>query len=194
MKIKQIIITIKWMPTDIINKVVFKIRRIKYGVGMKSFGTIFVRKTGTITIGNDVMITSCRETNPIGGDVKTILYAKNGGRIQIGNRVGISNTSLIAMNSIVIEDNVMIGASCKLYDHDFHSISYEKRVASVDDDVQSKPILIKEGAFIGAHCIILKGVTIGRRSVVGAGSVVTKNIPDNEVWAGNPAKFIKKVL
>lgn len=46
---------------------------------------------------------------------------------------------------------------------------------------------------IGACSIVLKGVTIGKNSVVGAGSVVTKSIPDNEVWAGNPAKFIRKV-
>ena len=48
-------------------------------------------------------------------------------------------------------------------------------------------------AFIGAHSIVLKGVTIGKHSVIGAGSVVTKNIPDNEVWAGNPARFIRRL-
>ena len=52
---------------------------------------------------------------------------------------------------------------------------------------------IKEGAFIGTRCLILKGVTIGKGAVVGAGSVVTKDIPDGEIWAGNPAKFIRNV-
>ena len=55
------------------------------------------------------------------------------------------------------------------------------------------PVVIKDGAFIGAHCIILKGVSIGEKSVVGAGSVVTKSIPDGEIWAGNPAKFIRRI-
>lgn len=55
-----------------------------------------------------------------------------------------------------------------------------------------RAVTIREGAFIGAHCVILKGVTIGKNAVVGAGSVVTKSIPDNEIWAGNPAKFIRK--
>ena len=81
----------------------------------------------------------------------------------------------------------------KLYDTDFHSIYYEERIQKPDPGIKSKPILIKEGAFIGAHSIILKGVTVGKHSVIGAGSVVTKDIPDNEVWAGNPAHFIKKL-
>ena len=55
------------------------------------------------------------------------------------------------------------------------------------------PILIKEGAFIGARSIILKGVTIGRHSVVGAGYVVLKDVPDNCIVAGNPAKIIKNL-
>ena len=62
-----------------------------------------------------------------------------------------------------------------------------------DTHIKTKPILIKEGAFIGAQSIILKGVTIGKHSVVGAGSVVTKDIPDGEIWGGNPAVFIRKV-
>jgi acetyltransferase-like isoleucine patch superfamily enzyme len=52
-------------------------------------------------------------------------------------------------------------------------------------------VIIEDNVFIGAHSTILKGVTIGKNSVIGACSVVTKNIPPNEIWAGNPAKFIK---
>ena len=58
---------------------------------------------------------------------------------------------------------------------------------------QKAEVRIKEGAFIGVNTIITKPVTIGKYSVVGAGSVVTKDIPDYEVWAGNPAKFIKSI-
>lgn len=57
----------------------------------------------------------------------------------------------------------------------------------------SKPIVIKRGAFIGASTIILKGVTVGVYSVVAAGTIVTKNIPDGELWGGAPAHFIKKI-
>ena len=55
------------------------------------------------------------------------------------------------------------------------------------------PVVIKDNAFIGAKVIVLKGVTIGENSIIGAGSVVTRSVPDNEIWAGNPAKFIRKV-
>ncbi|WP_212635306.1 acyltransferase [Pseudozobellia thermophila] len=54
-------------------------------------------------------------------------------------------------------------------------------------------MVIKDRAFIGAYSIILKGVTIGENAIVGAGSVVTKSVPDNQIWAGNPAKFIRSI-
>ena len=62
------------------------------------------------------------------------------------------------------------------------------------DKPSTKPVIIKQNVFIGAHSTILKGVTIGENSIIGACSVVTKNIPDNEVWAGNPAKYIKHLI
>lgn len=78
-------------------------------------------------------------------------------------------------------------------DTDFHSIEYAYRIEKPDSHVKTAPIFIGEGAFIGARSIILKGVNIGKHSVIGAGSVVTKNVPDNEIWAGNPARFIREL-
>ena len=57
--------------------------------------------------------------------------------------------------------------------------------------ISKAPVIIKSHAFIGAHCIICKGVTIGECSMVAAGSVVVKDIPERQLWGGNPAKFIK---
>ena len=192
-KLKNLIIKIKWLPSALYNKCIMKLRGISYGRNFVSFGTMFVRGTGKIKIGDDVTINSCRETNPIGGDTKTILFAKGNSTIVIGDHAGISNTAIVALDRIEIENDVMIGAGCKIYDHDFHSVHYEERMKTEDSDVKTKPVKIKMGAFVGAHSIILKGVTVGEKSVVGAGSVVTKSIPDNEIWAGNPAKFIRKI-
>ena len=55
------------------------------------------------------------------------------------------------------------------------------------------PVVIGDDVFVGAKCIILKGVTIGKGAIIGAGSVVTKNIPARQIWAGNPAKFIREI-
>ena len=192
-KIKKLIIKIKWLPCTVYNKILLGIRNIKTGEGLVCYGPLFIRGTGTIVLGNKVRINSCRETNPIGGDTRTILFAKGNSRISIGNNVGISNTAMVALEEIQIEDDVMIGAGCKIYDHDFHSVNYDERMMPGDVGVKSKPIKIKKGAFVGAHTIILKGVTIGEKSVIGAGSVVTKSVPDHEIWAGNPARFVKSL-
>ena len=192
MGLKRTIIAIKWFPSHVINLLTLRLRKINCG-GLSTHGTLFVRGTGTITIGENVSITSCRETNPIGGDVKTILFAKNNAAITIGDNTGISNSALVAVDSIAIGNNVLIGGNCKIYDNDFHSLDFNERMGTVDLGVKHAPVVIKDGAFIGAHTIVLKGVTIGERSIVGAGSVVTRSIPDYEIWAGNPAKFIKKV-
>lgn len=53
-------------------------------------------------------------------------------------------------------------------------------------------VIIQENAYLGMNTLVVKPVTIGKNSIVGAGSIVTKDIPDNEVWAGNPARFIRK--
>ena len=178
----------------IINNIMFK----HFGViikgskkGFKGFITIRTGKKGSIVIGDNVKINSGKNYNIIGGDTRLILRTIDSGQIIIGDNVGISNSAIVSKNKIIIENNVYIGASCAIYDTDFHSLSFEERMMNNDLGVKSAPIKIKKGAFIGAHSIILKGVTIGENSIIGAGSVVTKNIPDNEVWGGDPVKYIR---
>ena len=88
-------------------------------------------------------------------------------------------------------NQILVGGGTKIYDTDFHWLEFERRMSELGG--ATNPVVIKDGAFIGAHCIILKGVTIGEKSIVGAGSVVTKSIPDGEIWAGNPAKYIRRI-
>lgn len=175
------------------NFIILKLMKVHYKNNLSIKGRIFVQNRGTITIGNNVIINSSVYSNPIGGTAKTIMVTCPQGEIRIGNNVGISNSCLFAMRQIEIEDDVLIGGGCKIYDTDFHSIIPNFRLMTTDPDIKAKPIRICQKAFIGAHCIILKGVTIGECAVVGAGSVVPKDIPAKEVWAGNPAKFIRKL-
>lgn len=169
----------------------------KYGVkiGEKCIlnGTIYFSGKCSIKIGNNVRVNSGKNYNVIGGASRTIFRTINNGKIIIGNRCGISNSAIISQSSIILEDDILIGGNCKIFDTDFHPLDTDKRISNQNTFVKSKPIHIKSRAFIGAHSIILKGVTIGENSIVGAGSVVTKDIPSNEIWAGNPAKFIRKI-
>ena len=177
------------------NCILFWRRHVSLNGKVKIRGRIVCKRNGNgkIVFGKDCVINSAKWANIIGGDTRTAFIVNNGAVIRIGNNVGISNSTLVASKEIVIEDNVMIGGNCKIYDTDFHSIDYQQRMEKPDTHIKKAPILIQKGAFIGAHSIILKGVTIGEKSVIGAGSVVTKSVPDNEIWAGNPAHFIRKV-
>lgn len=166
--------------------------KVVYGNRLQIRGLIYVCGDH-IKLGCDVNINSGMRFNPIGGNNRTLIITHDDGTIEIGSRVGISNAALVARKRIVIEDDVMIGGGCCIYDNDFHSTGYKKRVSECDDDIVGESVCVKHGAFIGAHSIVLKGVTIGEYSVVGAGSVVTKSIPSGEIWAGNPARYIGKV-
>ena len=136
------------------------------------------------------------------------VFEKNTGTIKIGNRTFIGGGSFICIDNIEIGDDVMFAWGCTLMDNNAHSLTWEERKNDVlewkrglDENkigfhknwqgVKYSPIIIKNKAWIGFNVIILKGVTIGEGAIVGAGSVVTENVPDFAVVAGNPAKIVK---
>jgi len=133
-------------------------------------------------------------SNPIGRGSGTFIVVAAGASLSIGSHVGISNTAINCYEQIDIGDHVKMGGGVVIYDTDFHALDYQTRAVRQLDLAQKKtlPVKIENHVFIGAHSTILKGVTIGARSVVGACSVVTKSIPSDEIWAGNPARFIRK--
>lgn len=159
-------------------------------------GLIIVSKSkgATIKIGEDVYMNSGRKCNPVGFEHRMMISAVGNGTIEIGNHVGMSNTVIFSTNSIRIEDGVLLGNGVKIYDTDFHSMDLTKRSSGhSDDDTKTLPVVLCNNAFIGAGTIILKGVTIGANSVIGACSLVSKSIPENQVWAGNPVRFIRNI-
>lgn len=176
---------IKKLINRFMNFVVLKRQKVVHGNNLIINGHIFIQNGGAISIGNHVTINSSMHANPTAGR-DTKLCTNCNGKIIIGDRVGISNATLFAFNEIIIEKDVLIGAGVKIYDSDFHSVVYKERQDNTG--VRTKPVKICEGAFIGAEAMILKGVTVGRHSIVGAGAVVTRNVPDYEIWAGNPAR------
>lgn len=148
---------------------------------------------GVIRIGDFFRANSAKHANPIGGDTVLRLIVRKGADLIVGNNVGISNSTIVCWNKIEIGKYVYIGGGCKIWDTDFHSLDPIERRHNGDKQVRTSPIKIGDYAFIGGSSIILKGVTIGKNSIIAAGSVVTRSVPDNEVWGGNPAKFIKKL-
>lgn len=174
-----------------INKVYLKILKVETKGTYNIKGRLFLKNSGKIIFGNYLLINSGFKYNPIGGQSFTSIVVEKTGVLEIKENVGISNSSIYCKKKITIEDNVLIGGDCKIYDTDFHSVYNKDRKNKPETGVNCAPVLIKSGVFIGAGSVILKGVVVGENSVIAAGSVVSKTIPDNEIWGGNPAKFIK---
>lgn len=120
--------------------------------------------------------------------VFTPLYINCGKHITIGKNVFINfDCTFLALGGITIEDDVLIGPKVSLITEN-HPLNPKERKG-----LAGKPILIKKNAWIGANATILSGVTIGENAVVAAGAVVSKDVPDNTVVGGIPAKFIKNI-
>ncbi|MGE6355947.1 DapH/DapD/GlmU-related protein [Flavobacterium sp. NPDC079362] len=120
--------------------------------------------------------------------VFTPLYINYGKHITIGKNVFINfDCTFLALGGIIIEDDVLIGPKVSLITEN-HPLNPEERKG-----LTGKPILIKKNAWIGANATILSGVTIGENAVVAAGAVVSKDVPDNTVVGGIPARFIKNI-
>ena len=177
----------------LVNFLKFKIANVNFKKLPSIDGFVVIKNRGEITIGSQVKINSYRYCNPVGKSHKTTFFCSPKAKIEIGNNVSMSRVLLFSMEYIKIEEFVMLGGGVQVLDSDFHSINFNDRIHKNDCNIISEGILLKRGAFIGADTIILKGVTIGERSVVAASSVVTKNVPDDELWGGNPARFIKKL-
>ena len=179
------------------NRLKFRLKGVNFGANLLVFNQMYLDlKQGSIlNIGNNFTFTSGDCFNPLSRNIKGSIIVNAKASINIGNNVGISSACLWAHKCITIGNNVKIGADCIIFDSDAHSLCYiHRRNWNVDKSFKNdKPIIIENDVLIGTRCIILKGVTIGARSIIGSGSVVTKTIPADCIAAGNPCKVIKYV-
>ena len=162
------------------------------GSHLRVTGRLRCNNRGRMIIGNDVAINSAPDNNYVGGDRRTSFWVAKKASLTIEDCVRISGMTIVAKDSVTIGKNTFLGGGCQIYDTDFHEIDPAQR-KNRTGGIKTAPVNIGPDVFVGGFSIILKGVTIGQGAVVGAGSVVTKDIPANEIWAGNPAKFIKKI-
>ncbi len=174
---------------------VFLIKGIKWGKKWRLFGLPLIHKYkgSTIQIGDRFTSRGWFFSNPIGVINRTFLTTLNpNAKIIIGNNVGISGAVISASEEIVISDNTLIGANTRIFDNDFHSINYKNR-GDAGEEIKAKKVFIGKNVLIGANCIIMKGISIGDNSIIGAGSIVSCDVSSDSIYAGNPARFIKKI-
>lgn len=156
-------------------------------------GVVKIRlsRKGKLIIGNNVNFANRWE---IGYPNRCFLRISKCGQLKIGNNTGLNSVSIFCDNSVTIGDYVHIGGGTKIFDTNFHNMDFlQRRDPETNGICNTAPVYIENDVFIGGHCIIGKGVHIGQRSIIAAGSVVIKDVPSDELWGGNPAKFIKKI-
>ena len=189
----KIVESIKRHCYILINKLRLRLKGITYGDNCLIFNSFYLQNNGKITIGDDFLLQSGKGYNPLSRNIKASLVTDSNANITIGNHVHCSSICIRARKSIIIGDNVKIGGDTIIIDSNAHSLNYQdRRNDSLDaSNAIHNEVVIGNDVLIGTRCIILKGVHIGDRSVIGAGSVVTKSIPADCIAAGNPCKIIK---
>lgn len=175
-------------------KLFFYFNKVQYGkrIRLNGIPIIFNNSKNKLIIGDNVTINSSFLSNMVGLYQRTIIITRTSdSKIIIGNNVGISGATIYARKYIKIGSNSLIGGNTKIIDNDFHPIDPNLRINSPNEHMGVKEIEIGENVFIGCNCLILKGTSIGDNTVIGAGSVVSGNIPANCIAAGNPAKVLR---
>ncbi len=178
-----------------VNTYCLKKMKVSHGTNLKINGRVKIYgKKETLLWGNDLTINSGNGLIPIGFEGNCTFWTLGEGKIKVGDSCGFTNTAICSMESVEIGNHVLLGGGVKIYDTDFHSLDYKIRRDIVHDhDRKSKKVIIEDDVFVGAGSLILKGSVIGKKSIIGAGSVVSGEIPSGQIWAGNPARYIKDV-
>lgn len=189
----------------IINKINIVIGRLKFylnkynylfvwlwgvEIGNKAnfYGKVYFnrQKSSIISIGDNCTFRSSKTSNWIGVDRPCMISTQSGNSIiKIGNSCGFSGTVIGAFKGIYLGDNVRCGANTLITDSDWHLD--DKRVG------EPKEVFIEDNVWLGINSVVLKGVKIGKNTVIGANSVVVKDIPANVIAAGNPCKVIRNI-
>jgi acetyltransferase-like isoleucine patch superfamily enzyme len=175
-------------------KLLFNVSNVQFKSFIASgIPNLTISPEGTFTIGEKFVIVNDAKTATLGKSNPCKFIVEKCAMLVVGDNVGMSNTTIVATNSIKLGNNILIGGGTTIVDTDFHSLNpgHWHTTADIEHTV-SAAVIIKDNVFIGMNCIVLKGVTIGSNVIVAAGAVVTKSIPDNEIWGGNPAVFLKQ--
>lgn len=166
---------------------------IDWGTNWKIFGRPIIQKHrgSQIEMGDGLTLRSWPRSNPLAPTAPVVLSTRRAdARITIGDDCGVTGATLVAADRISIGDRVLVGGNASIVDTDFHPLTPEGRAEALNAGAHA-PIVIEDDVFVGMEALILKGVTIGEGAVVGAGSVVTQDVPPRTVVAGNPATVVR---
>jgi len=150
----------------------------KFGSGVRIGAAVGFKHLETFEIGNGVFI-----------GAQTYIQGRFDGTTRIGNRVWIGPQAYFDARHLVLEDHVGWGPGAKVLGSVHTGLPVD--VPIIETDLEVRPVKVEEWADIGTGAILLPGVTVGKGSIVGAGAVVTRDVPAFSIVAGVPAKFIR---
>jgi acetyltransferase-like isoleucine patch superfamily enzyme len=175
-------------------RIQFALNGIPWNAGWRFYGMPIIQKhrLSKMTFGPRLQLRSTVRSNPLGPNHAVILVTwEEGACLEVGENFAMTGGTLCAAQRITIGDNVTVGANAIIADTDFHPLDAAARKVE-DSGGESAPVVIEDDVFIGMNCLVMKGVTIGAGSIIGAGSVVTRDIPPHVIAAGNPARIIRE--
>jgi acetyltransferase-like isoleucine patch superfamily enzyme len=167
------------------------IKGVKTGkkVNFRGFPMFRRYENSAIYFGDNCVLNSSRNSVRIGLQRPCVFITlAPEAEITFGHHSGATGSTFVAYKKISIGNNVLIGTNTMILDNDFHNADPSKRLLSSENP--ARPVIIEDNVFVGTNSLILKGVTIGENSVIGANSVVINNIPKNAIAIGNPCKVV----
>ena len=176
-------------------RLLFAFYGIPWGRGWRFHGTPIIQKhrRSRMIFGAGLQLRSYVRSNPMAPNHPVILATwQEGASLEVGSDFRMTGGSICSADRIVIGNHVVVGANTIIIDTDFHSLDSAHRRINPSEG-RTSIVVIQDDVFIGMNCLILKGVTISRGSVIGAGSVVTTDVPPYVVVAGNPAKIVREL-
>lgn len=174
-------------------RLTFGLKGVAWGRGWRILGTPLIQRHrgSVIELGDGLVLRSWRASNPLTPNHAVVLATRSRAAvIRVGRDCGFTGATVVAAELVEVGDRVLVGANAVIADTDFHPLDWRERRLDVNNG-RHRPVIIEDDVFIGMNSLILKGVRVGRGSVVGAGSVVTKDVPANAVVAGNPARVVR---
>ncbi len=171
----------------------FAYHGVSWGRGWRVLGMPIIQRhrSSDILLGDGLSLRSWPRTNPLVPHHPVVFATRRAeSTIRVGNDCGFTGTTFVAADRIEVGDRVQIGSNVSVVDTDFHPLRPDERNRNFNAGAAA-PIVIEDDVFVGMDSLILKGVTVGEGSVVGAGSVVSRDVPPGTVVAGNPATVVR---